>query len=415
MYAYGILGDGERKSVEPIAARASGDAALVRAYTERLLHFVGDAKWDDQAVRRIAAEHAIEAMSEQEAVTVWIIDDTGMLKQGTHSVGVQRQYTGSAGKIANCQIAVTLSAATRHEAMPIDVALYLPELWTSDVELRRKARIPDNVTFKTKPDLALDMIERACLDNVPGEIVLADSAYGDSTEFRNGVRLYGLDYAVGVRALTKVFVANAAGRLRGHAVSVSDLAKTVGRKAFRRVTWRDGTSSKKLSARFCFRRVKVAHDDGTPLDDRDEVWVVMEWRDGEPEPARYHLTTLPRRMTKKEIVRIIKERWRTERVYQELKGELGFDHFEGRSFPGWHHHVSVVLCCYAFVVAERLRHFPPRRSPPKTVRSNARPERHFEDSFASIRLAIARFLATWLPRCPLCHRANILHAHVRPK
>lgn len=359
MYAFGILGEGERKSVEPIAARASGDPELVRAYTERLLHFVGDAKWDDQEVRRLGSEHAIEAMATQDAVRVWIVDDTGMLKQGTHSVGVQRQYTGSAGKVANCQIAVTLCAATQYEAVPIDVALYLPESWTSDQALRKKARIPNDVTFKTKPELALEMIDRACLAEIPGEVVLADAAYGDSSEFRAGVRTYGLDYAVGIRAATKVFVVNAAGRQRGEATGVKDLAQRLGKKAFRRVTWREGTSPTKLSARFCFRRVKVAHDDGTALDEREDIWLVIEWRDGEDEPAKYHLTTLGRRMTKKEIVRIIKERWRTERVYQELKGELGFDHFEGRSFPGWHHHVSVVLCCYAFVVAERLRHFPP--------------------------------------------------------
>ncbi len=360
MYAHGILGDGERKNAEAIAARASGDPERVRAYTERLLHLLGEAKWDDLPVRRTAAEHALEAMVRQDPLIVWIIDDTGMLKQGSESVGVQRQYTGSAGKIANCQIAVTLSAATRHEAVPIDVELYLPESWTSNAALRKKTRIPATVTFKTKPELALDMIERACLDEVPGEIVLADSAYGDSVEFRNGVRVLGLDYAVGIKSLTKVFVMNKTGRRRGDAIAVGDLAKKLGRKAFRRVTWRDGTSrNKKLSASFCFRRVKVAHDDGTEIDAREDVWLAIEWRDGEAEPAKYHLTTLPRRMTKKEIVRIIKERWRTERVYQELKGELGFDHFEGRSFPGWHHHVTVVLCCYAFVVAERLRRFPP--------------------------------------------------------
>ncbi len=359
MYAHGILADGERKSVEPIAARASGDPALVRAYTERLLHFVSDAKWDDHAVRRVAANHAVEAMGSQEPVTVWIVDDTGMLKQGAHSVGVQRQYTGSAGKVTNCQVAVTLSAATRHEAVPIDVALYLPQSWTTDEGLRKKARIPDSVVFKTKPELALLMIEQACLDEVPGEIVLADAAYGESSAFRSGIRFYGLDYAVGVSAPTKVFLVNASGRHRGESTSVRDLARKLGNKAFRRVTWRDGTAPQKLSARFCFRRVKVAHDDGTPLDEREDIWLVMEWRDSETEPTRYHLTTLPRRLSKKEIVRIIKERWRTERVYQEMKGELGFDHFEGRSFQGWHHHVTVVLCCYAFVVAERLRHFPP--------------------------------------------------------
>jgi SRSO17 transposase len=298
-------------------------------------------------------------MATQEPVSVWIVDDTGLLKQGRHSVGVQRQYTGSAGKITNCQIAVTLCAATRHEAVPIDVALYLPKTWIEDEALRAKARIPQEATFKTKPQLALEMIERACLDELPGDVVLADTAYGESTEFRNGLQLYGLDFAVAISAPTKVFVLNTAGRCRTEAVSVKALGGTLGRKAFRRVTWRDGTAPKKLSSRFCFRRVKVAHDDGTPLDERDTLWLVIEWPQEAEQPTKFFLTTLPRRMSKKEIVRIIKERWRTERVYEEAKGELGFDHFEGRSFPGWHHHMSVVLCCYAFVVAERLRHFPP--------------------------------------------------------
>lgn len=358
MYAQGILGDGERKSVEPIAARAAGDPSLVRAYTERLLHFVTDAPWSDHAVRSVARDHALEAMAKRNPVSAWIVDDTGMLKQGAHSVGVQRQYTGSAGKIANCQVAVTLSAATREEAVPIDVALYLPESWTGDAELRRKARVPEDLVFKTKPQLALDMIERACLDEVPGEVVLADAAYGDNSEFRNGVRLFGLDYAVGVSCSITVHLLNASGRCRSDAISAKALAQKLGRKAFRRTTWREGTSTK-LSARFCFRRVRIAHNDGTPLAEREDVWLVMEWRDGEDEPTKFHLTTLGRRMSKKEIVRTIKERWRTERVYQEMKGELGFDHFEGRSFTGWHHHVSVVLCCYAFVVSERLRRFPP--------------------------------------------------------
>ena len=141
--------------------------------------------------------------------------------------------------------------------------------------------------------------------------------------------------------------------------------------------------------------------------EREPVWLLMEWPDGEERPTKFVLTTLPRRMRRKALVRIVKERWRTERVYEELKGELGLDHFEGRSFPGWHHHVSVVLCCYAFVVAERVRHFPPRKDgKPRPVRSTSRPERHFVDSFATARLAIARVLAAWLPRCPLCHRPH---------
>jgi SRSO17 transposase len=362
-YFFGILSDGERKSVEPIAARACGDPKGTKRSHDRLLHFLGLSPWPDRDVRREAARYAIAAMAEREPVTTWIVDDTGFLKQGVHSVGVQRQYTGSAGKIANCQIGVSLSVATRTEHVPIDFALYLPKTWLDSPARRLATRIPPDVTFKTKPELALDLVVRALDDELPGKIVLADAAYGTSVEFRNGLVIYGLDYAVGINSTTKVWALDSRERRRGDPVSALDLGVQLGPRAFRRVTWRDGSRGK-LSSMFCFRRVVVAHDDGMPAADRDPLWLVMEWPAGEERPTKFTLTTLPRRMTKKEIVRTIKERWRTERAYEELKGELGLDHFEGRSFPGWNHHVSVVLCCYAFVVAERVRRFPPsaRRS-----------------------------------------------------
>jgi SRSO17 transposase len=358
MYAFGIVGDGERKSVEPIAARACGNPADCRAVHEQLLHFVGKSPWSDRAVRREAALYAASALSEREPITTWIIDDTGFIKQGSHSVGVQRQYTGSAGKVTNCQIGVSLTLATRTEHLPIDFELYLPSSWANDPQRRAEARIPEGVLFRTKPQLAIDMIERALEDGIPGEIVLADSAYGDSTDFRNTLRAIGLDYGVAVHAPTKVWCLDSLNRRRGDAIGVQQLGLHLGLGAFRRITWREGTAGK-LASRFCFRRVKVAHDDGTEAADREPMWLMMEWPEGEPKPTKFGLTTLPRRMSKKQIVRLIKERWRTERAYEELKGELGLDHFEGRSFPGWHHHVSVVLCCYAFIVSERVRHFPP--------------------------------------------------------
>src|ERR1700689_385825 len=191
---------------------------------------------------------------------------------------------------------------------------------------------------------------------IPGQIVLADSAYGRVNDFRDTVFGLGLDYAVATDADTQVSLLDAIGRRRGAPRRVKEIAAALGLKAFRRVTWRDGTK-RKMFSRFAFRRVKIAHDP----DGRDPVWLVIEWPVGEEKATNFFLTTLRRRLSKKRIVRIIKERWRTERVYEEMKGELGLDHFEGRSFPGWHHHVSVVLCCYAFVVAERVRHFPPQR------------------------------------------------------
>jgi SRSO17 transposase len=358
IYAHGIVGDGERKSVEPIAARATGDEEDCERMQARLLNFLRDSPWDDRRVRREAALHVIEALQKQEPVTTWIIDDTGFPKQGEHSVGVQRQYTGTLGKIGNCQIGVSLTVATRHEHVPIDFALYMPQSWTDDPARREKARVPDDLVFKTKPDLAIDLITRAVDDKIPGEIVLVDAAYGNSSEFRNTVRMYGLDLGVAVQANTKVWLLDETDRRRNDPIGVQDLGVQLGRRAFRRLTWRVGAGGK-LSSRFAFRRVKVAHDDGTDAGDREPLWLIAEWPEGEDKPTKFILTTLPRRMTKKEIVRIVKERWRTERAYEELKGELGLDHFEGRSFPGWHHHVTVVLCCYAFIVSERVRHFSP--------------------------------------------------------
>lgn len=363
MYAFGILGDGERKSAEPIAARACGDLRRAKQAHDKVLHFLARSKWSDRALRLEATGYVVEALSQREPISVWIVDETGFLKQGSHSVGVQRQYTGSAGKVANCQIGVSLTIATRTEHVPIDFELYLPRCWTEDPKRRRKARIPTEVRFKTKIDLALEMIERAALAEIPGEIILGDSVYGDSPVFRNTVRMLGFDFGVQVQSATRVVALNRDGRPTGRVVSAVQLAQQRGRSSFRRFTWRDG-SKHKLSSHFLFQRVKTTADDGLSFQEREPVWLVIEWPEGEPQPTKSILTTLPRRMSKKEIIRIVKERWRIERTYQDLKGELGLDHFEGRSFPGWHHHVSVVLCCYAYIVAERARTFSPstRRS-----------------------------------------------------
>jgi SRSO17 transposase len=366
LYAHGILGEGERKSVEPIAARATGGVdeeeetagAACERMQARLLNFLRLSPWDDHSVRREAARYVIETLEKQEPVTTWIIDDTGFPKQGKHSVGVQRQYSGTLGKVGNCQVGVSLTIATKHEHVPIDFALYMPESWTDDDVRRDKARVPGNLVFKTKPDLALDLITRAVEDKIPGDIVLVDAAYGGSSDFRNTVRMFGFDLGVAVSAATKVWLLDAIDRRHGPPLTAQQLGVDLRPRAFRKLTWREGPGGK-LSSRFAFRRVKVANDDGTDAGDREPMWLVMEWPEGEAKPAKFILTTLPRRMTKKQIVRIVKERWRTERAYEELKGELGLDHFEGRSFPGWHHHISVVLCCYAFLVSERVRLFPP--------------------------------------------------------
>lgn len=367
-YAMGLLGGAERKSVEPIAAQACAEVTTTDAEHQRLLHFLANSPWSDRDVRREATRYALSAMNDREPIEAWIIDDTGFLKQGSHSVGVQRQYTGSAGKVTNCQVAVSLSVATKTEHLPIDFELYLPESWTGDPARRREARIPDAVTFKTKPELALEMIRRATQDGVSTGVLLADAGYGSSRDFRHGVRNLGLHYIVGVDPKTVVAVFDRVGRRRDDPVSVRDLAFRIAKKGgsqggFRRCTWRKGTKDD-LSARFALRRIVPAYDQCHGMEKREPLWLLIEWRDGETEPANYFLSSLSSRMTKANLVRLAMQRWRTERVYEDLKGELGLDHYEGRRYPGWNHHVSVALSCYAFIIAERVRRFPPsaRRS-----------------------------------------------------
>ena len=355
VYSIGLLGAAERKSVEPIAALACPDPQRVDAAHQRLLHFLSNVPWSDHAVRLFAARHAIAALTTQAPIESWIIDDTGLLKQGNHSVGVQRQYTGSAGKVTNCQVAVSLSVATRCGHTPVDIELYLPERWANIKKRRKEARIPDDVVFRTKPDIALDIMRRAIADGIPLGVVLADAAYGNSAAWRVSVRQLGLHYAVGVDATTKVYRLDKKDRIACPATDVRAIASinAITKGSFHRVTWRQGTNHR-LSARFSFQRVIPAHDDGTPKDDREVVWLICEWRSGEQHPTKYHLVSLPSLPSMRETVRILKERWRTERVYQDLKGEVGFDHFEGRRFTGWNHHVSVALSSFAFLVAERV-------------------------------------------------------------
>ncbi len=296
-------------------------------------------------------------MTKTAVAWAWIVDDTGFLKQGKHSVGVQRQYTGSAGKVANCQIGVSLSIATPQDHVAVDFELYLPTCWANDAARRAEARIPDDV-FKTKPQLALAMLRRAVNAKLPRGTVLADEGYGGSPEFREGCRKLGLDFAVTVASTTRVWTVDALGRRNGDPLEARRLAQGLAAaRAFRKYSWREGTAAP-LHARFAFIRVVPAADDGRESRRRDRVWLVCEWRDGDEAPAHFHLATY-KRMPFVQLVQLIKERWRTERVYQDMKGELGLDHFEGRRFRGWHHHVSVAIAAYAFLVAERARRFPP--------------------------------------------------------
>jgi SRSO17 transposase len=350
LYAFGLLTEGERKSMEPIAARMCGCAdderEMQRAH-DRMINLISRSEWEDAPVRNEAVQYGLGAIKARgERIEVSIIDDTGFLKQGKHSPGVHRQYTGSAGKTANCQVAVSLTVASRSSHLLVDMQLYLPEVWTNDRARCRAAKIPDEVGYRPKWQMALVMLEHAKKLGIPLGVALADSAYGDVREFRAGLRWLDLPYAVGIHSTTTVTRLDSQGRERD-TLQVSKLAASLSKKAFRKVTWREG-SARALCSRFARRRVRVG---GLDQD------LVIEWPEGESKPTDYSLVAIPGQLSTKQMVRILKQRWRTERVYEDAKGELGLDHFEGRSWRGWNHHVTLAICCYAFVVAEQLRHF----------------------------------------------------------
>lgn len=351
LYAMGLLGDGERKSMEPIAARACPDPERLDAEHQRLHHFITCSKWKDRPLREFAARYGIDALTEREPIEVSIIDDTGMIKQGKHSVGVQRQYTATAGKITNCQLAVSLSVATATEHLPVDFELYLPRSWTDDDKRRREAGIPADVTFKTKIELAIEMIERAASADIPLGVLLADSFYGRASELRVMARSLGLEYVLAVDSDTLVKPLGKNGGLKP-ATRVDTLAKG---KRYRRFTWRQGNKAP-LCSRFAFEQVCLPEGQLATL--------IIEWETGEAEPNKFAVAALDKKRSRKQLLRLLKQRWRTERVYEDLKGELGFDHFEGRRYRGFNHHVSVALCCFAFLVAERVRCFSPQSRRP---------------------------------------------------
>lgn len=361
-YIVGLFSMVERKTAEGLAALTVPDPARTDAEHQRLLHVIGQSRWNDRAVRRHAARYALDAMCEGGGeVESWIIDDTGWIKKGAHSVGVQRQYTGTSGKIDNCQLGVSLVAATKHMQVAVDFALYLPESWLSDPQRRLRAKIPPDLEFRTKQDLALDLIERAVEDKLSlPRIILADSFYGRSREFRAAIRARDIHYGVGVRKDLKVRCLDDVGIRRSPVTTVDALAK---KAKFRRVTWAEGSAGE-LTSRFAFFRV-IPEADLRQAPNAESVWLAIEKSD--KEPYKFFLSSLPKKTTRRELIRLLYQRWRTERVYQDLKQEFGLDQYQGRSFVGWHHHVTAAMVCHAFSVAEQARLSPPRTTRNSTI------------------------------------------------
>src|SRR3954471_24528637 len=372
-YTTGLLLPGERKSVEPMAARV--DPGRVGAAHQSLHHFVAKAAWDDASLLEAVRGHVLPAMLERGPIRAWLVDDTGLPKKGRLSAGVARQYCGQLGKRDNCQVAVTLSVANEHASLPVAYRLYLPEAWAADPARRALAGVPEEVEFRTKPAIALEQIGRALADGVPPGVVVTDAGYGNDTEFREGVTAQGLPYVAGIQGSTTLWGPGTgplppkprSGRGRPpkrlrrapehQPLAAETLAAGLPAGAWKVVTWREGTAGS-LTSRFAAARVRPAHDDFRLSEPRAEEWFLAEWPEGESEPTKYWLSTLPEAATLEELVATAKLRWRIERDFEELKQELGLGHFEGRGWRGFHHHASLCIAAYGFLAAERCRFSP---------------------------------------------------------
>jgi SRSO17 transposase len=350
-YCTGLLAAEGRRSVEPMAAVTA--PAGVSAQHQKLLHFVANSTWSDSAVLAKVQEMVVPTIERHEPIQAWIIDDTSFPKQGKHSVGVHHQYCGQLGKQANCQVVVTLSIANHHASLPIAYQLYLPEEWAGDAERRRTARVPEEIVFKTKPEIALEQVRAACAVGVARGVVLMDASYGSNSALRYGISALGLSYVAGIVPTIKVQAVSAGGapgESLGPRVSAKELALGLPSHAWRKVTWREGTNER-LSSRFA--RVRVRTSPIRRAKERAEETLLIEWPEGEEEPTKYWLSTLPESTSFRRLVDIAKMRWRIERDYQDLKQEIGLGHYEGRGWTGFHHHGTLCIAAYGFLVSER--------------------------------------------------------------
>jgi SRSO17 transposase len=371
-YCTGLMSPLKRKSVEPMAAHVAPSST--RARHQSLHHFVADSAWSDEEMLLRVAQWVVPAMDFNEGGW-WIVDDTGFPKQGKHSVGVARQYCGMLGKQDNCQVAVSVSLACEKGSLPVAWQLYLPKEWAEDLARREKAGVPREFEFATKPAIALSQIERLIAQGAPRHCLLADAGYGVDTAFRERLSEMGLPYVVGVTGAVTVWPpgheplppesysgrGNVPTRQRlGDAkeqrpLSVKEVAFEVDALQWQSLEWREGTNFT-LHSRFARVRVRAAHRTEKRTQQRPEEWLLIEWPEGHKEPMKYWLSTLPEEVPLQRMVFEAKMRWRIERDYQDLKQELGLGHYEGRGWRGFHHHASLSIAAYGFLMAHQLRH-----------------------------------------------------------
>jgi SRSO17 transposase len=368
MYLRGLLEEGPRKSLEPLVTRLGGEADY-----QSMQQFLADSPWDPGLVVRAVAERVAPRID----VEAWVLDDTGFPKDGKRSPGVKRQYSGTLGKIGNCQIGVSVHAVGRKGTVPLGWALYLPEDWCEAPERRRAAKIPAEVDFKTKPELGIELVERTCGWEVPAAPVLGDQAYGDDSKLRERLDAAGREYVLAVGEIASVFAPETVfavperngktGRSRRRLrpdrepESIGVLIARLGPGAAQSITFRDGPDGEPVTSRFIFTRVRTLKQwtNGARKEPREE-WLIAEWPEGHDQPSDYWISNLPADAEPEQLARLARLRWKIELDYKQLKGQLGLDHYEGRSWLGWYHHTALVTAAHGFLTLERQNPNHPR-------------------------------------------------------
>jgi SRSO17 transposase len=402
---------------------------------QSLHRLVADAPWNDEEMPAEVRRYVLPSVEKHGPVVAWIVDDTSFPKRGKHSVRVARQYCGELGKSDNCQAAVSLSVSTWSSSLPIARRLYLPEIWCEDADRCRKAGVPKEIRFQTKPEIALEQIRQALRQQVPVGVIPADAGYGKGTPFRAALTQLGLQYMVGIESNATVWERDnslcpaparksgrgaSAKRLRRdtdhRSLSVKRLALGLPSSVWKTIGRRPGTEGT-LYSRFAAVRLRPAHRDYKRTEPYPPEWLLIEWPKKESEPTKYRLSIWPEKMSLKSLVKIAKHRWIIERNYEELKQELGLGHYEGRGWRGFHHHASLCIAAYGFPISERNRFSPsvpaghvglsaPELPPNFRPRGSPRPpERHNPNSIATMRMTLARLLLAQLPHGPFVERA----------
>ncbi|MGA2658730.1 MAG: IS701 family transposase [Verrucomicrobiota bacterium] len=350
LYVEGLLMPGQRKSIGPMAERLGVDS-------QKLQQFITDSPWDESAIWKAIRPAAMDCVEPLEA---WIVDETGWLKQGEHSVGVAHQYCGAVGKSANCQVNVQVAITDGLVAVPVGARLYLPESWTKDRARCREAGVPDEVEFATKPQIAVKLIKEALVDGVVPAPVLGDNAYGINGEFRDELRRLGLEFFLQIDPNQMMGWAQPVTverkRTRWHVVADTPAAPTLLKlfAAHKAVKWRPcswkAADGQTRHTRLAWMRVYLPGALDRGAQNLEGLWLVVDWPEGAAEAYHYYLAHLHREPTVARCLRLSRSRWNVEQYFQRGKDDLGLDHFEGRSWQGFHHHLVMAVLAYLFVV-----------------------------------------------------------------